>query len=156
MVVDCTVIQIKRPKEPFEDAKVYFSGKHFIYCLKKEVFVNIRSGTAALVSKGFPGSAHDMHVLSSHHQEVRDMIGDIKVLADLGYTGGERYVPGMVVCSPSDLVLKRRSVIVEQFFGRLKGVWRAFSGKWLIDEAPMICFFVSPARSPTLTSSSLL
>ena len=116
-VVDCTVCQIKRPKQPFDEAKVYFSGKHSIYCLKKEVFVNIRSGTAALISKSYPGAAHDMAILSSHPQEVRDLIGDRKVLADLGYTGGQRHVPGMVVCMPDDHVLKKRRVIVEQFLG---------------------------------------
>ena len=79
LVVDCTVCQIKRPKQPFDEAKVYFSGKHSIYCLKKEVFVNIRSGTAALISKSYPGATHDMAILSSHPQEVRDLIGDRKV-----------------------------------------------------------------------------
>ena len=59
----------------------------------------------------------------------------------MGYTGGQRHVPGMVVCMPDDHVLKKRRVIVEQFFGRLKGVWRAFSEKWHLDEAPFDLFF---------------
>ena len=115
-MVDCTACQIRRPKEPFDDAKAYFSGKHYIYCLKMEVFVNIRSGTAVFISRAYPGAAHDMAILSSHPRQVRDLIGDRKVLADLGYTGGQRYVPGMVVCMPDDHLLKRRRVIVEQFF----------------------------------------
>ena len=57
LIVDCTVCQIRRPKQPFEDAKVFFSGKHYIYALEKEVCVNVRSGTAALVSKAYPGSS---------------------------------------------------------------------------------------------------
>ena len=31
LVVDCTVCEIHRPKRPFDAAKVFFSGKHFIY-----------------------------------------------------------------------------------------------------------------------------
>ena len=67
------------------------------------------------------------------------------MLADLGYTGGQRYVPGMIVCMPDDHVLKKRRVIVEQFL-RLKGVWRAFSEKWHLDEVPFDLFSISPAR----------
>ena len=32
LVADCTVCQIKRPKQPFDEAKV-FRGKHYIYVL---------------------------------------------------------------------------------------------------------------------------
>ena len=39
LIVDCTVCQVRRPKQPFSEAKVFFSGKHYIYALKKEVFV---------------------------------------------------------------------------------------------------------------------
>ena len=35
LIVDCTVVQIRRPKQPFDEAKVFFSGKHNIYALKK-------------------------------------------------------------------------------------------------------------------------
>ena len=38
LIVDCTVCPFRRPKQPFEEAKVFFSGKHYIYALKKEVF----------------------------------------------------------------------------------------------------------------------
>ena len=60
--------------------------------------------------------------------------------ADLGYTGGEMIVPGVLVCSPEDFVLKRRRVIVEQYFGRMKGIWRVFSGKWILDESSFDLF----------------
>ena len=36
LVVDCTVCQIRRPKLSFLEAKVFFSGKHAIYALKKK------------------------------------------------------------------------------------------------------------------------
>ena len=28
MIVDCTVCKIRQPKRPFDEAKVFFSGKH--------------------------------------------------------------------------------------------------------------------------------
>ena len=56
-VIDCTVVQVKRPGVSFEEAKLWFSGKHHIYCVKKEVVVNSRTGTAAFVSTWRPGSS---------------------------------------------------------------------------------------------------
>ena len=41
LVVDCTVCQIRKPALNFDDAKRYFSGKHHLYCLKKEACVLI-------------------------------------------------------------------------------------------------------------------
>ena len=37
LIVDCTVCPIRRPKQPFEEANAFFSGKHYIHSLKKEV-----------------------------------------------------------------------------------------------------------------------
>ena len=50
LIVDCTVCPIRRPKLPFDQAKVYYSGKHCMHAIEKGVCVNVRSGTAALVS----------------------------------------------------------------------------------------------------------
>ena len=36
LIVDCTVCQIRRPKQPFDEAKVFFSGKHNYYALKRK------------------------------------------------------------------------------------------------------------------------
>ena len=141
LVVDCTVCQIRRPKQPFEDAKVFFSGKHFIYAVKKEVFVNIRSGTAALVSRTYPGAVHDITILRSHADEVRELLGGRGVLADLGYVGAERDVPGLIVCGHDMQELRARRVVVECYFGRLKGMWDIFSSKWTLDEKYFDRFF---------------
>ena len=141
LIVDCTVCQVRRPKQPFSEAKVFFSGKHYIYALKKEVFVNIRSGTAAFVSKAFPGSAHDMRVFRSHVENVQNVIGQRQVLADLGYVGARRDLPGIVVCGPDDTELRARRVLVERFFGRLKCLWGIFSETWTIEERYFDRFF---------------
>ena len=98
LVVDCTVCQIRRPKQSFNEAKVYYSGKHCIYAMKKEVCVNIRSGTAAFVSAGFPGSKPDIEILKEDANEINALLGGKTILADLGYVGGERDVHGLVLC----------------------------------------------------------
>ena len=66
LVVDCTLCETTKPKGSFEKVKYYFSGKHWFYAIKKEVCVNIRSGTAALVSRGYAGSKHDIAILRTH------------------------------------------------------------------------------------------
>ena len=65
-VVDCTVVEITGPALPFHDKVKYHSGKHKKQCLKKEVIVNVRSGTAAVISKDHPGSVSDITVLKLH------------------------------------------------------------------------------------------
>ena len=65
-MVDCTVVEITGPALPFHDKVKYHSGKHKKQCLKKEVIVNVRSGTAAVISKDHPGSVSDITVLKLH------------------------------------------------------------------------------------------
>ena len=141
LVVDCTVCKIRRPKTPFQDAKVFFSGKHYIYALKKEVCVNVRSGTAALVSKAYPGSVHDIKILKEHAAEVNDVLGTRSLLADLGYRGAQRDVPTIVVCEQASRELRSKRVIVECFFGRLKMLWSVFSTTWRLGEDSFDVFF---------------
>ena len=141
LIVDCTVCPIRRPKQPFEDAKVFFSGKHNIYSLKKEVFVNIRSGTEAIISRAFPGSVHYMRVFRSHVDDIRNVIGQRHILADLGYVGARRDIPGVIVCGQEDTQLRARRVLVECFFGRLKCLWGIFSETWIMEERYFDCFF---------------
>ena len=141
MIVDCTACQIKRPKQPFEEAKVFFSGKHYIYALKKEVCVNVRSGTAALVSKASPGSVHDITILREHAQAVNNTLGGRALLADLGYRGAQRDVTTIVICDGEDEQLRSKRVLVECFFGRLKMLWSVFSSKWTLGDEFFDTFF---------------
>ena len=68
--------------------------------------MNARSGTAALISKAYPGSVHDMTILRGHAGELNELLGEKKVLTDMGYVGAQRDVPGVVVCGPNDQVLR--------------------------------------------------
>ena len=55
--------------------------------MKKEVIVNIRSGTAAMISAEHTGSVPDIEILKQHPEEVNRMIGVTRLLADKGYRG---------------------------------------------------------------------
>ena len=141
LVVDCTVCEIHRPKRPFDAAKVFFSGKHYIYALKKEVMVNIRSGTAAVISKAYPGSVHDIIILREHAGAVNRLLGRRSLLADLGYRGAERDVPTTIVCGQGQRRLSAKRVIVECYFGRLKLLWSVFTTTWKMSEDSFDVFF---------------
>ena len=65
-VIDCTVVEISGPAVPFNKKDCYYSGKHKRHCLKKEVIVNIRSGTAAMISPEYPGSVPDIEIQKRH------------------------------------------------------------------------------------------
>ena len=141
MIVDCTVCRIMRPKQPFRDAKVFFSGKHYISALKKEVCVNVKSGTAALISKAFPGSVHDLTILRDNADVVNEVLGGRRLLADLGYRGAQRDVPIIVVCEQNQRELRAKRVLVECFFGRLKMLLAVFSSTWRLGEECFDVFF---------------
>ena len=96
-VIDCTVVQIRRPGVGFDEAKLWFSGKHHIYCVKKEVVVNSRTGTAAFVSTGRPGSVHDVTVMRGDSEAINRLVGRSTLLGDKGYRGGESSVPFLFV-----------------------------------------------------------
>ena len=141
LIVDCTVCQIRRPKKPFDEAKVYFSGKHFVYGLKKEVCVNVRTGTAAIISKAHPSSVHDIVILRNHAAGINDLLSGKALLADLGYRGANRDVPTLLACDEQEPRLRARRVLIECFFGRLKLLWTVFSVKWRLGEECFDVFF---------------
>ena len=153
LVVDCTVCETTKPKGSFEKAKYYFSGKHWFYAIKKEVCVNIRSGTAALVSRGYPGSKHDIAILRTHADLINNTLQGRSILGDLGYRGAEHDIPSFIVCGERD-ALRSRRVIVECFFGRLKSLWSVFARAWTLERGILISSLISPAALQTSTSCS--
>ena len=131
-VVDCTVVEIVGPALPFKERRAYFSGKHKKYCLKKEVIVNVRSGTAAMISDAYQGSAADITILKNHAAQVNVMLGESTLLADKGYRG-DCLVPGLVVADDeAGLLVRQQRALVERFFGRLKNSFVVFSQKWTL------------------------
>lgn len=128
-VIDCTVVEISGPAMPFKKKDKYYSGKHKRHCLKKEVIVNIRSGTAAMISEEYPGSFSDIEILKRHPEQVNQMLGVTHMLADKGYRG-DPHVPNLIVVPDGDEIQKRARLIVERFFGRLKNSFIVFSRTW--------------------------
>ena len=102
------------------------SGKHKRHCLKKEVIVNVRSGTAAMISQEHPGSVPDVEIMKRHAEDVNWIIGPTLVLADKGYRGVTK-VPNLHVVTDENEAEKRARVIVERFFGRLKNAFVIFA-----------------------------
>ena len=80
------------------------------------------SGKAFYISQAFPGSVHDMHILSKSCDEIDDIINGTGLLADKGYVGGDKYIQSLHIPSDADRdrPLRVRRVLVEQYFGRLK------------------------------------
>ena len=102
LVVDCTVCQISLPKAVPRSLSVFFSGKHFVCGLKKEVCVNVRMGTAALVSKARPSSVHDIVILRNHAASINGLLRGRTIPADLSCRGANGDVSTLVVCYSFD------------------------------------------------------
>ena len=139
-VVDCTVVEINGPDLPFGKKDEYYSGKHKKHCLKKEVIVNVRSGTAAMVSEAYPGSVPDIEVLKRHAEEVNNLLGVTTMLADDGYRGDTR-VNNLTLASNGGEGERRVRLLVERFFGRLKNVFFVFSKTWELSYTSFDNFF---------------
>jgi hypothetical protein len=91
LVVRATVQKRGRPAASFEEAWRYFSGKHWIYCLKSQVVTN-RQRLALHVVAGVSGSVHDLALFRSTVTELEELVASkrnepTKILADKGYIG---------------------------------------------------------------------
>ena len=105
------------------------------------MIVNVRSGTAAMISVEFPGSVADITILRDHAAEVNAMLGESTLLADKGYSG-DSLVPNLVVVEDeTDQHVVQQRAVVERFFGRLKNSFVVFSQKWTLSFSSFSWFF---------------
>ena len=65
LIVDSTFQPSNRPGLNFSDAKVFFSGKHGAYGIKKET-AHLPDGRLVMVFPHVPGSVHDITLFRSH------------------------------------------------------------------------------------------
>ena len=143
-VVDATVQQISKPFKDFDKAKEYFSGKHYLYCLKSQVIVNIK-GLALHIATGFKGSIHDKKLFDLKLPEFEAIINKHpdepkKILADKGYQEpNSQILVTPFKGSTTDLTrdqlqfnqkLGSVRIIIENFFGRLKSRYEIMSNKY--------------------------
>lgn len=135
-VVDATVQVIYMPVGPFTASKLYFSGKHYFYCLKSQVICD-GLGAALHISTSYPGSKHDMAIFKETYEKFKTEIISVhpkqgtKILADKGYISQEYEGILLTPFKGDPMYLTRDQnkynkklssarVIVEQFFGRMK------------------------------------
>jgi hypothetical protein len=91
LIFDATVQKREQPAASFEEARRYFSGKHWIYCLKSQVVTN-RQRLALHVVAGVSGSVHDLAPFRSTVTELEELVASkpnepTKLLADKGCIG---------------------------------------------------------------------
>jgi hypothetical protein len=65
LIVDSTFQPCYRPSLSFNDAKVFFSGKHGTYGIKKET-AHLPDGRIAMTFPHVPGSMHDVTLFRTH------------------------------------------------------------------------------------------
>ncbi|KAH7822212.1 uncharacterized protein MONOS_13463 [Monocercomonoides exilis] len=69
LVLDCTVLPANKTGKEFNCGSDCFSGKHKINCVKVEVGVNPKTGTASTISKVHGGAVHDYVVFCEHFSQ---------------------------------------------------------------------------------------
>lgn len=141
--LDATVQEINNPHITNDP---YYSGKHKFHCAKVQGFVS-PTGLLIHFSRCFPGKIHDFQVfkdsglkkliLEENNNCQRIFKENCTVLADSGYQGISKEVPGAVTPrkkqrgqerTVEDMAFNKtityRRIIVENWFGRLKTLWR--------------------------------
>jgi hypothetical protein len=108
MIADCCVQQMNKPAVEFQAAKAWFSGKHYIYCIKSEVAHCPKTGVAMQASSGHEGARHDLEVFRSNSDEYkrflrREQADDDEaywaMMGDKGYIGADT-IEGIVAVLP--------------------------------------------------------
>lgn len=141
----CQVPRTKRRK--------FLSGKHRLICVKSEVLVN-PMGSAIHVFSHEMGSVHDLQIarksglvekMINENNSIRYTFPNQfpQLFADKGYIGINQQIPGAIVMckkprggqlSAEDVAknntITHHRVIVENWFGRHKTLWRIMSFKW--------------------------
>jgi hypothetical protein len=152
LVVDATVQKPGRPAASFEEARRYFSGKHWIYCLKSQVVTN-RQGLELHVVAGLPGSVRDLMLLRLTVTELEELVASkpnepTKILADNGYTGftDSQILQSMTlykkprngVLSQAQLAVNTKlgsaRVIIENYFGRFSNRFLIMVRRWGFED----------------------
>ncbi len=146
-MVDASFQPCYCPKAPFEESKIYFSGKHYSYGIKR-TFGHALDGRVVFVLPHIPGAVYDMsnftsnvHIFHSFldKQEDEHSLNNPDpneerwaMLADKGYTGANAYVQAILPFKKKNLLqheeehnkkVSREHIICENYYGRLKSLW---------------------------------
>ena len=162
LVVDVTFQMRTRPKMLFRDAQYYFSGKHHAYGYKTEV-AHLPNGLAVFVGDTYAGSVHDFTIFKDNIEiyekflekkgsdmNVNDQ-GELKdkypkhwaLLADKGYQGASEKIRAILPSKGTNLSreenvrnkkIAKNRIICENFYGRMKKLFKIMEGKYKWDE----------------------
>lgn len=152
-IVDATVQEINRPYYEFEEAAKYFSGKHFIYCLKTQVIINLK-GLAIDIVTSIPGSEHDKSIFDKNINFFKGKItSNFEILADKGYqdSGSDLLVTpvkgNFYSLNPEQLTYNEKlgkiRILIENYFGRLKSKFNLMKDKYRGSHANYKDFFIT-------------
>ncbi|KAH7819228.1 putative DDE superfamily endonuclease [Monocercomonoides exilis] len=141
IVVDCTVIPTNRPGGKLDNGKKFYSGKRHIYCVKAEVGVNPKVGTASTISSIYSGSTHDFTIFKEHYPTFVQKLGGAKILADIAFIGAEPELEAIITKPMETPEMATHRVIVERFFGRIKTLFTTFRKPWLFDAVMVADYF---------------
>lgn len=148
LIVDATVQEIPRLFGTFEEVKVWYSGKHEMYCLKSQVVIN-RAGLAVHIVSSKPGSIHDLKILKESMPDIDKFLEQFpdhgkKILADKGYVCDELN-DRLVTPHKGNMLtheqikfneqLSKVRIKVENFFGRMKNCFMITSEKYRGDQS---------------------
>lgn len=140
ILLDCTVQEVPRYGRNFTDSKVFYSEKHKIYCVKKEI-AHLPDGRACFVSPFHVGSKHDFSVfledITIYKKNLKKESNETEfwsIMADKGYEGANSHIPAILPKKGTNISQQEKRenkrigssrVIVENFYGRLKQLWGA-------------------------------
>jgi len=163
LIIDVTFQPCYRPTGRFYEARYYWSHKHYQYGIKTEVGTS-PNGCAMFVSKHYPGSVHDFTLFSKNLQNYQSFlqkkttdnsindIGELRnkyphswaLMADRGYEGAARFIRAILPKKGTRLSLEdttrnrkfnEHRVIIENFFGRMKLLWKIVSVRYRWDHS---------------------
>lgn len=161
LVVDVTFQTRTRPKMLFKDAQFYYSGKHDAYGYKTEV-AHLPNGQAVFVSKTYGGSVHDFTIFKDNIETYElflqkrgldhtiDDNGELKkeypkywsLMADKGYQGANEIIRSIIPTKGANTKeekirnnkIAKNRVICENFYGRMKNLFKIMSDKYTWQE----------------------
>ena len=162
LVVDVTFQMRTRPKMLFRDAQYYFSGKHHAYGYKTEV-AHLPNGLAVFISDTYAGSVHDFSIFKDNLEIYEKFLekkgsdmntndqGELKdrypkhwaLLVDKGYQGASEKIRAILPTKGKDLSreenarnkkIAKNRIICENFYGRMKKLFKIMEGKFKWDE----------------------
>lgn len=141
LILDCSVQQANKPAVAFGSASEFWSGKHKMYCFKRE-YGHLPNGIVAFMSNVFPGKVHDytvcMSMIPAYKRFLRKDEDELNLaddnpeerrwaaLADKAYIGLEHHIRAIIPKKGNiteeeekrNKTIGKAPVIAENFYGR--------------------------------------